>query len=364
MYKSIYRHKLLWLEIDFISVHCGGYYGTGIERSTMRKIVSFFGDESEVFCRLNERAEDYAASLGFEYRWAPQLPFSEENVIRELQNADAGIIDVEPYGESIFSQVKDTAKLLVRFGVGYDKVDLKAADKNGIAVARTTGANMTAVAEMALTLMLSCRRRISKYQMRTKTGEWVKDIGNEIIGGTVGIIGYGCIGRRLAQLLSGFDCKILAYDPFPKKEMMEADGVELVSLEELLSRSDAVSIHVPYTEQTHHMINRETLRQMKPTAVIVNTARGNIIDEEALYEALSGGWIAGAGMDVFAKEPLPVDSPLLTLENVVLTPHVSSQTTESLWNIYKTAIDISADFFAGRGSVHILNKEYAVSRCG
>ena len=324
----------------------------------MKKIVSFFGDKTEIFCQLNERAEKYASSLGMEYRWVPQLPFSEEDVIRELQNADAGIIDIEPYGEPIFSQVRDSAKLLVRFGVGFDKVDLKAASRNGIAIARTTGANTTAVAEMALTLMLTCRRRINLYQARAKSGEWVKDIGNELIGGTVGIIGYGNIGRRLARLLKGFDCEILAYDPFPNEEAAKADGVELVSLEEIFRQSDAISIHVPYTEQTHHMVNTETLAMMKPEAVIVNTARGNIIDEAALYEALKSGKIAGAGVDVFAKEPLPVDSLLLTLENAVLTPHVSSQTVESLWNIYKMAIDISADFFAGKGSPHILNPDY------
>ncbi len=319
----------------------------------MKKIVSFFGDKTEVFCCLNRKAEEYAASLGIEYRWAPQLPFSEENVIRELQNADAGIIDIEPYGESVFSQVKDSTKLMVRFGVGFDKVDLKAASRNGIAIARTTGANTTAVAEMALTLMLTCRRRMNLYQARTRAGEWVKDIGNELIGSTVGIIGYGNIGRRLAKLLKGFDCRILAYDPFPNEEAVKADGVELVALEEILTQSDAISIHVPYTKETHHMINRETLTLMKPTAVIVNTARGNIIDEDALYQAL-----AGAGVDVFAAEPLSVESPLLTLENAVLTPHVSSQTMESLWNIYKMAIDISADFFAGKGSPHILNPDY------
>ena len=324
----------------------------------MKKIVSFFGDKTEVFCCLNRKAEEYAASLGIEYRWAPQLPFSEENVIRELQNADAGIIDIEPYGESVFSQVKDSTKLMVRFGVGFDKVDLKAASRNGIAIARTTGANTTAVAEMALTLMLTCRRRMNLYQARTRAGEWVKDIGNELIGSTVGIIGYGNIGRRLAKLLKGFDCRILAYDPFPNEEAAKADGVELVALEEILTQSDAISIHVPYTKETHHMINRETLTLMKPTAVIVNTARGNIIDEDALYQALKSGQIAGAGVDVFAAEPLSVESPLLTLENAVLTPHVSSQTVESLWNIYKMAIDISADFFAGKGSPHILNPDY------
>lgn len=325
----------------------------------MKKIVSFFGDRTEAFCELNKRAEEYAKSLGIEYRWVPQLPFTEESVIEELRNADAGIIDIEPYGESIFSRIKDGARLLVRFGVGFDKVDLKAASRNGIAIARTTAANTTGVAEMALTLILCCRRKINRYQARTRSGEWVKDIGNELIGGTVGIIGYGNIGRRLAGLLKGFQCRVIVYDPFPRKEILEEDGVELVELEDLFRQADAVSIHVPYTEQTHHMVNRERLALMKPTAVLVNTARGNIIDEEALYEALKSGQIAGAGIDVFAREPLPLDSPLLTLENAVLTPHVSSQTMESLWNIYKMAIDISADFFAGKGSPHILNADYA-----
>ncbi len=325
----------------------------------MKKIVSFFGDQTDVFKKLNERAKDYAASLGMEYRWAPQLPFSQENVIRELQEADAGIIDVEHYGEEIFSQVKDSAKILVRFGVGFDQVDLKAASANGIAIARTTGANTTAVAEMALTLMLSARRRIPLYQECTKTGNWKKEVGNELIGATVGIIGYGAIGRRLARLLQGFDCTIIAYDPYPNKEVMEAEGVELVELDDLFKRADAISIHVPYTEQTHHMVNKERLAMMKPQAVIVNTARGNIIDEDALAEALKEGRIRGAGIDVFAQEPLPLTSPLLTCDNAILTPHVSSQTEESLWNIYKMAIDICNDFFAGKPSKHILNPDYA-----
>jgi len=321
----------------------------------MKKIVSFFGEQSEIFCELNQRAQEYAKSLGIEYRWAPQIPFSEENVIKELQNADAGIIDIEPYGESIFSQVKDTAKILVRFGVGYDKVDLEAASRNGIAIARTTGANTTGVAEMALTLMLSCRRKISKQQAIVKSGKWVKDIGYELFGSTIGIIGYGNIGRHLKKLVSGFGCRVLVYDPFMKREIIEKDGAEYANLEDVFRLSDAVSIHVPYTEQTHHMVNKETLALMKPTAVIVNTARGNIIDETALYEALKEEKIMGAGIDVYAKEPLSLDSPLLTLANVTLTPHVSSQTEESLWNTYKMAIDISADFFAGKGSPHILN---------
>lgn len=324
----------------------------------MKRIVSFFGDKSEVFCELNKRADEYAASLGMKYEWIPQLPFSKENVINELKNSDAGIIDIEPYNEEIFSQIKGNTDILVRFGVGFDKVDLKSASEYGIAIARTTAANTTAVAEMALTLMLSCKRMISKGQKCVITGNWVKDVGHEIINGTVGIIGFGVIGRRLAKLLQGFDCRIVVYDPNPNVELMKELGVELVSLDELLKVSDAVSIHVPLLRETINMIGMEQLKLMKKSAVLVNTARGGIVDEDALYEALSTGIIAGAGFDVFAIEPLPLDAPLLQLENVVLTPHVSSQTVESLWNIYKMAIDIVSDFYNKKDYSNILNPDY------
>lgn len=321
----------------------------------MKRIVSFFGDRNEVFDALNERAKAHAASLGFEYEWIPQLPFDEERVIEALRGADAGIIDIEPYGESIFSRIGDRPKILVRFGVGYDKVDLAAASRNGIKIARTTGANTTGVAEMAMTLILSCRRKINAVQRCVQSGKWEKIVANETIGSTVGIVGFGAIGRRLARLLSGFDCRIVAYDPFPNRELAESMGVELVGLEELFTVSDAISIHVPYGPETHFMVGEALLGRMKPDAVLVNTARGRLVDENALYEALKERRIGGAGFDVFEVEPLPLSSPLIGLDNVVLTPHVSSQTIESLWSIYRMAVDISADFHAGKGSPHILN---------
>ena len=325
----------------------------------MKKIVSFFGDRSPLFTQLNRRAEEYARSLDLEYRWAPQLPFSEEEVVRELREADAGIIDVEPYGEPIFSRIRDRTRLLVRFGVGYDKVDLAAASRAGIAVARTTGANTGAVAEMALTLLLSCNRRMKLAQTRTLSGTWVKDVGHELLGGTLGILGYGSIGRKLRQLAVGFGCRVLVCDHRLTAAEAAAQGVERVSLEELFSRADAVSIHIPFREENRNLVDARILGLMKPTAVLVNTARGSILDEEALYEALKAGKLAGAGLDVYAREPLPADFPLLTLENCVCTPHVASQTEESLWNIYSMALEIAADFFAGKGSPHILNPDHA-----
>jgi len=326
----------------------------------MKKIVSFFGERSEIFIDLNNRAENYARELGFEYKWSVQKPFDEKAVIEELKNADAGIIDVEPYDERIFKEINTQTRLLVRFGVGYDNVDLNAASKYGIAIARTTGANTSAVAEMALLLILATKRKLNINQQCVRQGNWMKKVGNEIIDGTVGIVGFGHIGKKLSQILKGFNCRIVSYDPYPDEKAMKEMGVEPVSLEELFRISDAISIHVPYNDSTHHLVNEKLLSLMKPTAVLVNTARGNIVDEDALYKALSERKIAGAGLDVFAAEPLPLDSPLLKLDNIILTPHVSSQTVESLWNIYKMAIDICNDFFAGKDSPHILNPDYKI----
>lgn len=324
----------------------------------MKKLVSFFGDLSDVFIYLNKKAAEYADSCGIEYKWSQQLPFNEDSVIEELKNADAGIIDIQPFGESIFSQVRDSSKLLIRFGVGFDQVDLDAASRNGIAIARTTGANTTAVAEMALMLMLTANRRFPKYADCIKKGIWSKEVGHEIIGSTVGIVGFGVVGQRLAKLLQGFDCNILVYDPFSTKEAIDEIGTRVATLEELFQESDTVSIHTPYCKETHHLINESLLLKMRPNAVLINTARGNLVDEDALYKVLKERKIAAAGFDVFAMEPLPMDSPLRTLDNMIITPHVSSQTMESLWNIYKVAIDIAADFFAGKDSRHILNPDY------
>ena len=324
----------------------------------MKKIVSFFGEHSEVFDSLNERAMSYAAGKGLDYHWVPQKPYDREAVITLLREAHAGIIDIEPYGEDIFTEIHESTKLLVRFGVGYDKVDLPSASRYGIAVARTTGANTLGVAEMALTLILAARRKLPVNRKYVETGNWVKDVANETIQSTVGILGFGNIGQALAGLLRGFDCRIIAYDPAPRRDVMGELGVEPVELDELFRTADAVSVHAPYGPDTHHLVGARLLGLMKPTAVIVNTARGNIIDEQALYDALSTGRITSAALDVYAQEPLPLDSPLLKLDNIVLTPHVSSQTVESLWRIYEMAIDIAADFFNGIDSPHILNPDY------
>ena len=327
----------------------------------MKKLVSLFGQHSALFDELNQRAEAYAKERDIEYIWAPQECYDASRVAQLLRDADAGLVDVEPYGEDIFQKIHTRCKLLIRFGVGYDKVDLSAATKYGICATRTSGANSMSVAEMALGMILALRRQHRQNRQVMESGVWKKPVGTETYGKVIGIWGFGAIGQRLAQLLKGFDCKVLACDPYPDKGRGMEFGVEFVDLETLFTQCDAISIHAPYCAQTHHAVGKTLLEKMKADAVLVCTARGNIVDEDALYEALLQHRIAGAGLDVFGQEPLPASSKLLTLDNLILTPHVSSNTTEALMGTLRKAIDITTDFYAGRPllSADLLNPDYS-----
>ena len=326
----------------------------------MIKLVSFFGAVTPLFEELNRQARDYAATLGVAFLWVPQQPYDAQDVIAHLNQADAGIINIEPYGEALFSQLNDRCKLLVRFGVGYDNVDLAAASRYGICCTRTTGSNKTGVAELALALMLSARRRLPYHQQSVLDGSWGKQAGGELIGGKVGILGFGQIGRQLARLLKGFDCEILVYNRSQDPALAAELGVRYASLEEIFSTCDAISVHLPAGPETNGLIGAKYLSMMKPEAVIVNTARGSILDEDALFQALRDHKIAGAGLDVYTQEPYTDYARLQGLDNLVLTPHVASQTRESLWQTYKKTIDITADFFAGKplGPGDLLNPDY------
>lgn len=327
----------------------------------MVKFVSFFGERSQLFEELNQKTREYARSKGIDYIWVPQTPYDVDEVVEQLNNADAGMIDVEPYDERIFSRMNDRCKLLVRFGVGFDKVNLPDASAHGLAVARTTGANKTGVAEMALMMMLAAERQVMLNRKTVASGVWEKNIGHELIGKKVGILGFGNIGMALAKLLQGFDCEVLAYDTYRNEAAASDLNVRFADLNEILTTCDAISVHLPYNKDTDHLIDADVFNKMKPDSILVCTARGKIVDEDALYEALVSHKIGGAGLDVYAVEPLPTDSKLIGLDNIVLTPHVSSQTYESIWATYKKGVDIVADFFAGKelDRSDLLNPDYA-----
>jgi len=221
-------------------------------------------------------------------------------------------------------------KIVARAGVGLDNVDVKAATQNGVMVVNAPTSNIVSAAELAVALMLSAARHISPAHAALKDGEWKRSkyTGIELYEKTVGIVGLGRIGVLVAQRLSAFGMNVVAYDPYVQAGRAAQMGVRMVTLDELLAESDFISVHLPKTPETTGLIGADQLARAKPSLVLVNAARGGIVDEAALYDALKTGQIAAAGVDVFAKEPC-TDSPLFELENVVATPHLGASTDEA-----------------------------------
>ena len=232
-------------------------------------------------------------------------------------------------------QAAQNTKLIQKWGVGYDKIDVKTAGERGIPVAICVGGNAMPVAELAVTLMLDVLRSVVPMSACLKQGDWSRDRFSPraylLHGKTVGLVGIGNIARKVAAIVrGGFDCQVLYYDVFRLTPEQEQElGVSYASLDELMAQSDIVSIHVPLLDSTAGMINRHNLSLLKPTACIITTSRGGVIQENDLIEALQNNKILGAGLDTFAVEPLPADSPLLAMEQVVTTPHCGGNTVDN-----------------------------------
>ena len=257
----------------------------------------------------------------------------------------------------------ENLKIIARHGVGYDNVDVQEATRRGVAVTYTPHANAESVAEHTFTLILALMRRIYEAHSLVRNGGWSersKLIGFEIYGKTLGVIGFGDIGRRVAEIATkGFNMKVLAYDPYVDRGEMLKLNVKPADLKELLKESDIVSIHAILTSETYHLIGEEMLKQMKPNALIVNTARGPIIDEEALIKALGGRWIAGAALDVLETEPPDMGNPLLNMDNVLLTPHIAAFTVEALKRMDLMIVEDIDRIYNGLKPKRLVNPEVA-----
>ena len=261
------------------------------------------------------------------HRWPGGRP-PEEVVVELVRGNDAVIASsAERYTRSVLERV-DTLKHVARWGVGYETVDVAAATDNGVLVTTTQGSNHWAVADHAFALMLAVARRVVELDRVARTRQWSRPLARDVWQKTLGVVGLGRIGKGVAQRAFGFEMQVLAYEPEPDHAFCKQWSVELVELDELFRRSDYVSLHAPGETGTQQLVNRERLAMMKPTAVLVNTARGVLVDEDALHEALTTGKIAGAGLDVREKEP-PEDDRFEALDNVVLTPHVAGTTREA-----------------------------------
>jgi D-3-phosphoglycerate dehydrogenase / 2-oxoglutarate reductase len=281
----------------------------------------------------------------------------QEELIELIQGNDAVIAGGEAYTDEVLRRA-DTLKHVARWGVGFDKVDLGAATEHGVLVTTTQGANDWGVADHAMALILGLGHLIAENNGRVKAGEWPRVTGRDVWQRTIGIVGLGRIGKGVARRARGFDMRVLAHEPYPDRAFVQAHGVELVELDELLGQSDFVTLHLPAMPSTHKIINAEKLALMKPTAYLINTARGKLLDEDAVYEAVSSGKIAGAGIDAWTVEPLDQAARWAALDNVVLTPH-SAPSTIGVWDATWTMMTESILGFLqeGKPPVGILNPE-------
>jgi D-3-phosphoglycerate dehydrogenase len=266
-----------------------------------------------------------------------------------IKSADALLVGADKIdGELIRSALN--LKLIARHGVGLDNIDLEAAKEKGVVVTFAPQANSDSVADFTMALILSLARNVPFAHISMKEGKWEakKFVGRELAGKTLGIIRLGSIGYRVAERASGFKLKILVCDPYIDESRAQQASVEMVDLQRLLRESDVVTIHAILTPQTQDLIGEEELKQMKQTAFLINTARAEIVEEEALCKALKEKWIAGAAIDVFMREPPPPNSPLLNLDNVIVTPHLASYAKEALIRMdLMNAKDIER-FFKGK----------------
>ena len=227
----------------------------------------------------------------------------------------------------------DRLKVIARYGVGFDNVDLAAARARGIVVTNTPGANSVSVAELALALMLALARQLPEAVSAVHAGNWPRLSGISLEHKTVGILGFGAIGKQLARRLRGFDCRILAFDPYTDQAFAAENNVELVERDEVVRNADFLSLHLPLLPETRGLVNAEFLSRMKKGAYLINTSRGEVVDETALFTALDSGHLRGAGLDAFAQEPPDPANPLLKLPQVIATPHLGAQTDGATSNM-------------------------------
>lgn len=281
----------------------------------------------------------------------PRLSFEE--LKQAMPDIDAVIAGLDDWTEEVF-QFSGKLRVMARFGLGVDNIDLEAARSHGIYVTNAR-ASFNAVAEMALALMLSCLRKVPVLDHGTKNGIWERFVGDELCYKTIGLVGFGRIPQTLAKRLSGFDVKLLAYDKLPDHEMAERLKVSLCELDTLLRESDIVSLHLPSIPETEGMFGREMFAKLKRGAYFINTARGALVDETALYEALVSGQLRAAGTDVFQEEPVRAGNPLLKLENFFCTPHQGAETAQTMRDVGLIGAQAIVDTFNGKKPATLLN---------
>lgn len=268
--------------------------------------------------------------------------YSYEELCRILPEIDAAIIGMDKYTDAVFQRAP-RLKVVSKFGVGVDNIDIESAKRHGVLVTNAPGQNSDAVAELVLALILALTREVIPMNAAMRHGVWDRRLCSGISGKTVGLLGFGAVGRHLAKKLMSMDVKVKAFDLYPNKVAAAELGVEMTTQEDVIENSDIVSLHIPSTRESYHMFGASLIAKMKQGAYLINTARGDLVDTDALADALNTGWLAGAALDVHETEPLPADLPITKCANVILTPHVGSETAQAYRNV---SMVVAADVVA------------------
>jgi glyoxylate reductase len=295
--------------------------------------------------------------------WPREKPSPKDEIIREVEHIDGLMcLLTDSIDEEVIEAGKNL-KAISQIAVGYDNIDLKAATRRGICVTNTPGVLTETTADLTWALLMAVARRIVEADEYVRRGDWhipwglMMMLGSDVYGKTIGIVGLGRIGLAIARRAQGFDMRILHHSRTRKPNLERELGIKYVDLETLLKESDFISLHVPLTPETYHMIAEKELRLMKNTAYLINTSRGPVVDEAALYKALKEGWIKGAALDVHEKEATDPDNPLLKLDNVVVTPHIGSASLETRTRMAIMAAENLVSVLEGKVPLNLVNKE-------
>lgn len=310
---------------------------------------------ADAFRRDAPGAEEPLRRAGCEVSYPDRMgPLPAEELVAALAGADAVIASSDPYNERTLVACP-RLRVLVRWGTGVDTVDLDACTAAGVLACNAPGLNVEAVADHTLGVMLALARRLTYQTAVMRAGGWEEVRGVDLWRKTVGIVGFGAVGRAVARRLAGFQCRVMAFDPLLPPGAVEATGAEPAELEALFSTADFVSLHASLTPETRGLVSAVMLGRMKPSAFLVNTARGPLVDEAALVCALREGRIAGAAIDAFESEPLPADHPLRAMPNCLATPHSAFNTQETADAVNAAVAEQVVDALQGRRPRFLLN---------
>ena len=286
-------------------------------------------------------------------------------IIKKVSNVDALATLLS---DKIDAEVFDAApnlKIVAQYAVGFDNINVKEATKRGIYVTNTPGVLTETTADFAWALLMAAARRVVEADRYVRTGKWTVGWhpmmfqGGDVYGATLGVVGLGRIGSSIAKRAKGFDMRILYHDVIRRQDLEKELDMEYTEVDTLLQTADFVTLNVPLLKETYHLIDEKKLKLMKKTAILINNARGPVVDERALFKALKEGWIAGAGLDVFEQEPTPASNPLLTLDNVVVAPHISSASFETRSRMAEMVAENLIAFFEGKTPPNLVNQEAA-----